>query len=266
MSNFLVRTASAVVFVSVLLGTLFFHYSAFAVVMCFVSVVALWEYAQMVEKLEIRFSKPLYAVGGGILFLAIYYGRFVNPGLLGLVLVVLMLIHVGYEVWSAKGNVRRLVYALFGYLYAVVPFGLTSYIIQDVSGAYHPEWMLLLFAVIWCNDTFAYLVGMSIGKHKMCPRVSPKKSWEGFAGGMASAIGIAIVISKIFALMSLEKALLLCVLVAVSGVLGDLVESLFKRTAQIKDSGNMIPGHGGVLDRFDAVMLAIPVMYVFLMM
>lgn len=266
MNNFLVRTASAVVFVSLLLGALFFHFTAFAVVMGFFSIVALWEYAQMAEKLEMNFSKLAYVLGGGILFFAIYFSRFTHPASVGLVSVALVIIHIGYEVWSEKGNVKRLVYALFGYLYAIVPFGLTSYIVLDANQAYHPEWMLLLFAIIWCNDTFAYLVGMSIGKHKMCPRVSPKKSWEGFAGGMVSALIIAILISKVHPMMSLEKAIFLCVFVAVAGVLGDLVESLFKRTAQVKDSGTMIPGHGGVLDRFDAVMLAIPIMYIFLMM
>lgn len=266
MKNFLVRSASAVVFVCILLGALYAHYIAFAIVMGFVAVVALWEYARIAEALEINISKFAYLIGGGLLFVIIYISRIANPGYVALYTILLIMLHIGTEIWSEKGNTKRLVYSLFGYLYTIVPFGLSAYLVLDEQGVYHPEWMLLLFSIIWCNDTFAYLVGVAIGKHRMCPRVSPKKSWEGFAGGMLSAVCIAFVISVGFPMMSLEKAILLCISVAIAGVLGDLIESLFKRTVAIKDSGNIIPGHGGVLDRFDAVMLAIPVMYLFLMM
>lgn len=266
MKNFLVRSASAVVFAFLLLGSLYTHYIAFAVVMCFFAMVALWEYARIAERLEINISKTIYVLGGAILFLTLYVSRITHSNYVVLCTVILIMLHVGYEIWSEKGNIKRLVYSLFGYLYAIVPFGLSAYLILDAQGDYHPEWMLLLFAIIWCNDTFAYLVGVAIGKHKMCPRVSPKKSWEGFAGGMLSAIGIAFFISMIYPMMPFQRALVLCLSVAMAGVLGDLIESLFKRTVAIKDSGNIIPGHGGVLDRFDAVMLAIPVMYLFLMM
>lgn len=265
MNNFLVRSASAVVFAGVLLGALFFHYVAFAAVIGVCAVVGLWEYARMMERIEVFISKVPYVIGGGLLLIGFAVDRVQHTQFAPFVAVLLVLVQTGFEIGSQKGTLLRLVYRLFGYLYIVLPFGLTLYLVMDAEGTYRPEWMLILFAIIWCNDTFAYLVGMTIGKNRMCPRVSPKKSWEGFAGGMISAVGIAGVLTYGFSILPIEKSLVMALSVAVAGVLGDLLESLLKRTVNIKDSGNIIPGHGGILDRFDAVLLAVPVMYLFLM-
>ena len=124
--------------------------------------------------------------------------------------------------------------------------------------------MLFYIFIIWGNDVFAYLVGMSVGRHRLCERLSPKKSWEGFFGGIAGAVAMGLVAARVLDGGYAAWAGLALV-AAVSGVLGDLVESMFKRAAGVKDSGALIPGHGGVLDRFDAMLLSAPFVFVYML-
>ena len=131
------------------------------------------------------------------------------------------------------------------------------FIPQMLVGKWSAWAMLAFISIIWINDVFAYLVGVTLGKHRLCERISPKKSWEGFFGGLIGAVGAAVLLGYIF-----EGNLViwggLGLVTALAGVAGDLVESLFKREAGVKDSGRMMPGHGGFLDRFDALYLAAP--------
>lgn len=135
--------------------------------------------------------------------------------------------------------------------------------------------VLTIVTLIWTNDVGAYLVGMSIGKHKMCPKISPKKSWEGFFGGVIVAIGGAMAWYYCFWMRIPQPVEMLWInqvwffaglglVVALGAVGGDLIESKFKRVLNIKDSGNIIPGHGGMLDRFDALMLAVPLAWIYI--
>lgn len=126
-------------------------------------------------------------------------------------------------------------------------------------------WMMIFYVfIIWANDVFAYLVGMSVGRHRLCERLSPKKSWEGFFGGIAGAVVLGLVAARVMDGSCWVWAGLALV-AAATGVLGDLVESMFKRAAGVKDSGTLIPGHGGVLDRFDAMLLSAPFVFVYML-
>ena len=124
--------------------------------------------------------------------------------------------------------------------------------------------MIFFIFIIWANDVFAYLVGMSIGRTKLCERLSPKKSWEGFFGGVIGAVAMGLVAARMLGGSYAEWAVL-ALIASVTGVLGDLVGSMFKRAAGVKDSGTLIPGHGGVLDRFDAMLLAAPFVFVYML-
>jgi phosphatidate cytidylyltransferase len=123
--------------------------------------------------------------------------------------------------------------------------------------------LLGIFIMIWCSDTFAYLVGRKIGKHKMFERISPKKSWEGFFGGMTFAMIAGIIIAYFIESQPFVQYAIMGILAAVFGTLGDLVESMLKRSLNLKDSGTILPGHGGLLDRLDSVLVVIPVIFVF---
>lgn len=153
---------------------------------------------------------------------------------------------------------------LLGVIYVALPMAMILYI-PRAFGGWNP-WVVLCFIfTIWANDVFAYLVGMTLGRHRLCERISPKKSWEGFFGGIAGAVLMGYLASR---LLDMPAGLWcgLALVAAVTGVLGDLIESMLKRKADLKDSGNLIPGHGGVLDRFDALLLAIPFVAVYLLL
>jgi phosphatidate cytidylyltransferase len=117
--------------------------------------------------------------------------------------------------------------------------------------------------MIWCNDTFAYLVGKSIGKHKLLERVSPKKTIEGFIGGIVFTLLASILISQFYTFFNVTLWIISALIISIFGTLGDLVESKFKREAGVKDSGNIMPGHGGILDRLDSAIFVIPFLYIF---
>lgn len=153
---------------------------------------------------------------------------------------------------------------LGGVFYLTLPLAMLPYLsLHAADGAWNPWAILFFIFIIWANDVFAYLVGITCGRHRLCERISPKKSWEGFFGGVAGAVVMGAAAARIFD-WSVGVWCGLAVVAAVTGVLGDLVESMFKRSVGVKDSGNAIPGHGGVLDRFDALLLATPFVCVYL--
>jgi phosphatidate cytidylyltransferase len=125
--------------------------------------------------------------------------------------------------------------------------------------------ILGVFILVWINDTFAYLVGSKFGKHKLLPRISPNKSWEGYFGGMIFTFIGAYFISFYFIKLNLNNWLVFALIVSTFGVLGDLIESMFKRQAGEKDSGNIIPGHGGILDRMDSIIFVAPFIFIYLL-
>jgi phosphatidate cytidylyltransferase len=133
-----------------------------------------------------------------------------------------------------------------------------------IECSYTYEILLIYFLLIWANDTGAYLFGVSIGKHKIFPRISPKKSWEGFFGGLFFTAIVAWAISLYFHNITFAHWLVIGLLSAIIGVFGDLVESMLKRSIDVKDSGKFLPGHGGVLDRFDSVFLSAPIVFAYL--
>ena len=153
---------------------------------------------------------------------------------------------------------------LMGVCYIALPLSLMCYIPIIGSDVWTPWVMIFYIFIIWANDVFAYLVGMSLGRHRMFERLSPKKSWEGFFGGLAGAVAMGYVAARVLD-ADVWAWLGLALVAAATGVLGDLVESMFKRAAGVKDSGNLIPGHGGVLDRFDAMLLSAPFVFVYML-
>ena len=167
------------------------------------------------------------------------------------------------ELFRKKENpINNWAYFFLGQAYVALPFSLLNYIIF-IEG-YQPWLLLALFITLWVNDTGAYVTGMTFGKHKMFERVSPKKTWEGFFGGAVFALISGYILSLIIPDISLWQWLVFSELVVIFGTLGDLCESLLKRTENVKDAGKLIPGHGGILDRFDSMLLAAPVVLIFL--
>jgi phosphatidate cytidylyltransferase len=152
-----------------------------------------------------------------------------------------------------------------GFFFVSLPFGLLNalFVLPDREG-YVKGILIGMFVIVWSSDIFAYLTGSLFGKHRLFERISPKKSWEGSIGGLLFALLAAYILSLFFTELSLTRWLVMAAIVVITGTLGDLSESFLKRKAGVKDSGNIFPGHGGVLDRFDAALFAVPFVFIYI--
>ena len=179
---------------------------------------------------------------------------------LGALLYIMLIVPTTFvcELWRKSSTpIANIATTFMGIIYVAVPMAMLLYVPQMLVGKWNPWAMMAFISIIWVNDICAYLVGVTLGKHRLCERISPKKSWEGFFGGLIGAAGFAVLFGHLFG----GNLLIwggLGLVVALAGVAGDLIESLIKREADVKDSGTMMPGHGGFLDRFDALLLATP--------
>ncbi|MFI3323943.1 MAG: phosphatidate cytidylyltransferase [Rikenellaceae bacterium] len=220
---------------------------------------------------KIREYKPHSALGVviNLLLLGLNYSYiFFNGAYFGLLASLLLLTipatFVSELFAGSKNPIANIGSTLLPVLYIGLPLSLICHVAMYIGGG---EWsgalMVAYLVITWANDSFAYLVGISIGRHVMFPRISPKKSWEGLVGGILGAflfgLGIAWLSGSSYLVWGG-----VAILAAMAGVLGDLVESMFKRSVDIKDSGDLIPGHGGWLDRFDAFLISTPVVFVYL--
>ena len=149
-------------------------------------------------------------------------------------------------------------FTYLGIFYVAVPFSLLNLAVFSVDQVYHFEIILGSLLILWASDTGAYFAGTKFGKTKLFERVSPKKSWEGFLGGAFSAIAVAFLVARYFHSIQDWKWLVISGIIIIAGTYGDLIESLFKRSIEIKDSGKGLPGHGGFMDRFDGLLLSAP--------
>lgn len=173
------------------------------------------------------------------------------------------------ELFKNKPNpLDNISLTFLGIIYVAVPLSLLLLITNTLQENYEFGKVLVLgfFVLVWTNDTFAYLVGIKFGKNRLFERVSPKKSWEGSIGGLFFSIIASAVLSYYFDVLSLSEWIGMSIVIVIFGSIGDLVESLFKRSLHIKDSGNILPGHGGILDRLDAVLIAAPFVFFYLLL
>ncbi|MDQ3050018.1 MAG: phosphatidate cytidylyltransferase [Bacteroidota bacterium] len=163
---------------------------------------------------------------------------------------------------------QNIAITLLGILYLSVPVALMIKIAFGFTPGdqdpYHGEVIMGCIFLVWASDTGAYLIGSRIGKHRMFERISPKKSWEGFFGGLFTALLAAWLISVFFSDLNVLEWIVISIIIVITGTLGDLVESMLKRSIGVKDSGTILPGHGGILDRFDALLISMPFVFFYL--
>jgi phosphatidate cytidylyltransferase len=262
MNNFSQRAITGAVFVAVIVGAVWFHHLSFLALLLLIGIGGLYEFYKIV------FGKR----PGWIEWLFIFLACLIVPF---------------YELWEWNGismfgmsmafslgaiavllsrdkSIKRIAFLMAGLIYIPVPLALfygqcfkIDYMINSSMTVYRPVLALNLFILIWSSDTFAYVCGRAFGKRKLFESISPKKTWEGFIGGAVLTIGVAFLLAYLWNIpYEVNIAVALCTVVF--GTLGDLVESMIKREFNIKDSGNILPGHGGVLDRFDALLISLP--------
>jgi len=157
----------------------------------------------------------------------------------------------------------NIAYTFLGLILTIIPFTF-FHALAYLQGDFNFHFPIAFFLMLWSNDTGAYLTGMAFGKHKLFERHSPKKTWEGFIGGVLIAAGVGVVIGQFYTELTWQQWAGMGVIIGVIGTIGDLVESMFKRSINVKDSGSILPGHGGLLDRFDGLFLAVPIVYAYL--
>jgi phosphatidate cytidylyltransferase len=155
---------------------------------------------------------------------------------------------------------------LLGIMYVAVPFTLLQLIVMPNQLTFAPTNLLGFFFILWANDSGAYFVGRKLGKTKLFERISPNKTWEGTVGGTLLALIVAAIQANYFTDLSTTNWLVIAVIITITGSLGDLVESLLKRSINVKDSGTILPGHGGILDRFDGLLISLPFVYSYLVL
>jgi phosphatidate cytidylyltransferase len=192
-----------------------------------------------------------------------------------LLLIPLMSVTMVIELYRKQDKpFDSLAHTFFSVLYTAVPFSLFPFsafshtglnsILSHGNMIFSPGLIIGFFILLWANDTGAYLVGMSFGRHRLMERISPKKSWEGFFGGVAIAAVAAWLLSGWLGVISTTGWIVVSIIISIAGTYGDLIESMLKRSLGVKDSGTVMPGHGGFLDRFDSVVLSFPLVYLYI--
>ena len=276
MKNFIVRTITAVFFVAAIVSC-FLRPEAMILLFGLVIGMTIWEFTGLVnEREDVNVNQMISTVAGVYLFLAMAgYNSGLTPAAVFIPYLVTLIYLMVAELYLKQPDpVNDWAYTMMSQLYIALPFSLLSVLaFQSDNTGIHYTWTvpLSVFIFLWINDTGAYLCGSLLGKHKLFPRISPGKSWEGSIGGGILVILVAVLVWYLseqygenpLGLSAIEWAGL-GLTVVIFGTWGDLVESLFKRTLGIKDSGHILPGHGGMLDRFDSSLMAIPAAVVYL--
>jgi len=226
----------------------------------------------LIKKGKVRIGRPLIVAGSCYLFFAVWLNCLTEASLLALFLPYLLFIIFCCvrELYNDEGNpIVNLGAIMLSQLYVALPLSLINLLafsdcyLYDCSIKYY-VFPLAMYVFLWLNDTGAYLCGSLLGKHKLFPRISPKKSWEGSIGGAIVAMASAVAVAHFFPVLNVWQWVGMALVVVVAGTYGDLTESMIKRSLDVKDSGRMLPGHGGILDRLDSMLFAIPASVIYL--
>ncbi len=277
--NLIVRSITGILFVAIMVAG-FLNPRAMVLLFAIITALTLWEYTGLVNDrvADVSVNRFISTVGGVYLFIAVaawrvgYVSNFVI-----MVPYVLTIVYLFISELYAKSRnaLQDWAYTMLGQMYIAMPLSLINIVAfeRSADGSFMTYDMfrpLALFILLWANDVGAYCFGSLLGKHKLFPRISPGKTWEGSIGGGIFAVVVAGIIGWLANsgatphTLNIYQWLGLGAVVVVFGTWGDLVESLFKRTIGVKDSGNILPGHGGMMDRFDSSLMAIPAAVIYL--
>lgn len=265
-NNLSTRTITAVLFVICVIGSVFISHWAFAALFLIISVAGYLEYIKLMKINKIYIHKPAGLLLSVVLYSGIVLWLFgkLDAGMLLFSLLMLPLLLITELFRKSKTPFHNAAAGLLGLVWIVIPLSLLNgfFNLAEGPGWLHSGALLGFFLILWIYDSGAYIFGSLLGRHVMLERVSPKKSWEGFAGGTAAGMLTAYMVSASFIEFSVLQWLLIGIIIIIFGTFGDLAESLLKRSVGVKDSGSILPGHGGILDRFDAVFLAAPPVFI----
>ena len=268
MNNLTKRTISGIAFILIIVGALMAGPLTFYILFAVITGLCLFEIYNLADAIDTNTQKVTGIIAGLVIFSLNFL---IAAGIIGIswLLVILPFVFLVLirELFRKQANpFRNIVFTLAGWVYPVLFLSMACQLayLDVLQSGYSPHIVLSLFVLIWSNDTFAYVTGKKLGKRKLFSRISPKKSWEGSAGGLLFTFLTAIVIFFLFNKLDLLSWIILAIIVSVAGTFGDLFESAIKRSVGTKESGYLIPGHGGALDRFDSAIFVFPLAYAFL--
>lgn len=267
MNNFTQRIITGTVFVAVLLGAMLYNAWTSIALFALITLLGVWEFYTLAEKAGVKPQKKTGTLIAtiGYLLIALQTMGLIDHRLLLLIIPLAFSIFI-FELYTrAEKPFENIAYTWLGVFYIAVPFALLSALSFQES-VYKPHVMLGYFLLLWASDSGAYVSGMSFGRTKLFERISPKKTWEGTIGGGLISLTVAYVLSMYFTELSRFDWMMVSIIIVITGNLGDLSESMFKRSINVKDSGTILPGHGGILDRFDAVFISAPFVFTYLML
>lgn len=282
MKNFITRAITGIIFVAVMAYS-FFDPLTMTLLFAIITGLTVWEFTGLVNNREkVQVNRFICTAAAVFFFFAVtgFCSEMTPSSVFIPYLITLIYLFVSGLFTKNEDPVNDWAYSMMSQMYIALPLSCIAILafrgVAGIGVAYNALLPLSIFIFLWMNDTGAYLSGSLFGKHKLFPRVSPGKSWEGSIGGAIVVLLVAALIAWVDQNLLLQTLgvqetglstaewLGLGVVVVVFGTLGDLVESLFKRTLKVKDSGNILPGHGGMLDRFDSSLMAIPAAVVYI--
>ncbi len=272
--DILIRAASGVVMLVVMLTAMLWSTWSFAALLVAITAGVTWEHLRLSEHCGAQPQKVM-AMGIALLVVAPFALLFdsehaITEGvslMFGMMFVVMiaMLMVLFVELFRQRETpIQNVGATILPALQVALPIAMLA-LLPALGEGYNAWRVVAFFSIIWANDVFAFLVGITLGRHRLCERISPKKSWEGFIGGIVAAMGVALLAAHLLG-ENMAVWAGLGLVSALAAVAGDLVESMFKRAAGVKDSGAIMPGHGGWFDRFDAVLMAAPVAVIYRLM
>ena len=275
--NLIVRTLTGIIFIAVMIGGILHSPLTFGLLFLLITVLSVWEFTGIVNRrADVSVNRMITTMAGGCLFVGFfgYAAGIAGAGVLFVPWLLSILYLMITELYLQRESpLNNWAYTMLAQVYVALPFSLLCLlefigsgltVVKLTEGATGAWLVMAIYLFLWCNDTGAYCVGSLIGKHKLFPRISPGKSWEGSIGGGVLCIAVSQVIAYYQPILAPMEWLLFALIVVIFGTWGDLSESLLKRQIGIKDSGRILPGHGGMLDRFDSSLMAIPAVVLYL--
>lgn len=268
MQNLYTRTITGVIFVALIIGSLILHPLAFVAIIYLIMLAGLLEFFNLAGNNEVSPNRPMGLVAGSIVFIipSLAALGIISPKFTVILPLLIFILFVAELFGNKPNSLQNIAFSIFPIAYISIPLSILIFLMSSMVSNDQPHWHIAFsfFIILWSHDTFAYLTGMLIGKHKLFEKISPKKTWEGTIGGTIFGLLAAFLLSFFFKELSTWQWLVGALIIVVFGTFGDLSESLLKRIFHVKDSGNFFPGHGGVLDRFDAVFFAAPALFCYL--
>ena len=271
MNEFLKRSLTGIIFVAVILAGTIIHPLIFPLVFLALLVLTQYEFYKLIEKAGCTPQTLVGSILGGLFFILcnLTVQKIIPHRYCLLIFPVLIVIFI-FEVLRKKpGTLQNSMLTLGGFVYTVIPFSLLNFIVYPGfpdDNRFNSQILVGIFIIVWTYDSIAYVGGTLFGKHKICKNISPKKSWEGLISGAIFAILAGIMNAVIFQSLTIFSWITSAIIIITFGTVGDFFESKIKRDLNIKDSGTILPGHGGFLDRFDSLLFAIPVIYIWLIL